>query len=540
MLKAAWIGAGLVAIALVGWGCGQGGFSERRSETATANVLRYPIPNNPTTLDPHTVQDGDTIDFLQQVYEGLVGWDENNEVTGLLAEKWTVSEDGKTYTFTLRDAKFQNGRAVTADDVVWSLERATNPKLASPVAANYLDDIVGVREKLAGEADTLAGVKKVSDKEVSLTLTRAVPYFLGKLTYLTAAVLPKESVPADNEITTVAEMVGTGPFRVVDFKPEQLVRMESFKEYWGGAPKLAGVERMVLGDAMTRLNKFKNGEIEMVQLERQDLKGVQEDPKLKDQVKFMQRAAIWYIGMNGEAYAPFKNRDVRRAFAMAIDRDKIVNDLLDGVNQPARSILPPGVPGHREEANYLKFNVEEAKALLAKAGYPNGQGMPTLTMTFRDKRPDIRVVAEAVASQLQQNLGVKVTLQAQEWASYLEQLNRKEQAFFHMRWSADYLDPQNFLSLMLTTNGAENKIGYSNPEVDRLCAEADAKLNMDERLPLYAQAEDLILQDAPWVPIYYQRDIVLVSPRVKDLRLSLFGYLPHTKASVTDAPAAGQ
>ncbi|MBX3096689.1 MAG: peptide ABC transporter substrate-binding protein [Fimbriimonadaceae bacterium] len=526
---------------LLAIGCGNGGgggFSDRptnQGDGAGGNVLSYPIANNPTSLDPHKVQDGDTLDIVQQVYEGLVGWSTNNEPVGLLAEKWEISEDGKTYTFTLKkDVKFHNGQVMTADDVVWSLERACSPRLASPTATAYLDDIVGVTDKFAGTAETIAGVKKVDDHTVSLTLKRPTPYFLGKLTYLTCAVMPKDMAPLDKDLTDLSQMIGTGPFKMTKFDPEQRVYMEAFADYHGGRPQLDAIERLVMGDAVTRLNAYKTGKVQLVQLERQDVEGVKAD--YGDQLHYLPRPAIWYIGLNQLAYEPFKNRDVRRAFAMAIDRDKIVNDLLGGVNQPAMSIVPPGVPGHRDEANYIKYDPAAAKALLASAGYPDGKGLPALQLKFRDERPDIRIASEAIAGQIRQNLGVEVTLQAQEWGAYLEAFNRKQQGFYHMRWAADFLDPQNFLSHMLATWGPENKLGYNSADFDRLCAEGDKTLDMATRIPLYQQAEDVVLQDAVWIPLYFQKDVELQVPNLTGMRDSLFGHLPHTTTTLKAQP----
>lgn len=527
MRKWVWPLAALALVLAGGCSSSGGGFSERKSDQA-ANVLRYPIPNNPTTMDPAMVQDGDTIDLLHQVYEGLVGWGTNNEPVPLVAEKWEVSPDGLTYTFTIRgNITFHNGKPVTADDVIFSLERATNPKLASPVATAYLDDIQGVMEKFEGKAPTVSGLKKVDDKTVSITLKRPTPYFLGKFTYLGNAIVPKDGTPADTTITETAQMIGTGPFKVTEVLPEQKVSLAANETYWGGKPALDGIERLVIGDALTRLSKFKNGEVDMVQLERQDVEGLK-NSEFKDQLVYLDRPAIWYVAMNQLQYEPFKKKEVRQAFAMSINRERIVNEILGGINQVANGIVPPGVPGHRENAKVLPFDPAKAKEMLAAAGYPDPSKMPALTLTFRDERPDIRRAAEAVATDIKTNLGVDVKLQAMEWGAYLDKLNKKEQVFFHMRWAADYLDPQNFLSHMLATNAPENKLGYSNPEFDRLTGLADREMDSAKRLPIYAQAEDIILDDAVWVPIYFQRDVELQSPRLSGLRESLFGHLPHT------------
>lgn len=487
-------------------------------------------------MDPHLVQDGDTIDLLQQVYEGLVGWSPENVPVGLVAESWQVSEDGLTYTFTLRkEAKFHNGRDITAEDVKWSFDRCTNPKVASPIADAYLSDIVGVTERVSGKADTVTGITVVDPMKVEIKLKQPTPYFLGKLTYIVGAVVPKESVPADSGMTEVSQMVGSGPFKLAEYKPQQLVALEANQEYHGGAPKIARLERPVILDSVTRLNKFKAGEVDLVQLERQDIASLQKSAEYKDQLRFFQRPAIWYVAMNRLQYPPFADKRVRQAFAMAIDKRFIVEELLGGVNTLANSIVPPGVPGgDRKDADALPYAVEKAKALLAQAGYPGGKGLPPLNIFYREDRPDIKIVAEAVVSQLKANLGVEAKQQSREWGAYLTEYNAKRLPFCHMRWAADYLDPQNFLSHMLATDGPENKMGMNNPAFDALCKEADTTMDMNKRLPLYAQAEDIALQDAVWVPIYFQRDAELISPRVSGLRESLFGHLPHTTVEISD------
>jgi ABC-type transport system substrate-binding protein len=271
----------------------------------------------------------------------------------------------------------------------------------------------------------------------------------------------------------------------------------------------------------------------MTMLQRQEIDAIKADPELKDHLKLFNRPAIWYIGMNRLVYPPFQDRNVRRAFAMAIDKEVIVTDLMDGVNQRADSIVPPGVLGHRSEADGIEFDPVEARRLLAAAGYPNGEGLPELDLYFREKFPDIKLVAEAVAGMLKDNLNVDVSLQTKEWRAYLEMYNRSELPFYHMRWAADYLDPQNFLSHMLASFGPENKMGYANDQFDDLCRTADSTLAWETRAPLYAEAEDIALQDAVWVPIYFQRDAELHRPHLSGLRESLFGHLPHTTAEIT-------
>lgn len=519
-------------------GCGQGGFSKRASE-GKENVFRYPIVTNPTTLDPGLVRDGDTIDLLQQVYEGLVTWSEQNEVVPLLAESWTLEDGGRSYVFKIKKGvKFHNGQELKAADFKWTWERNCDPKLKSPTADQYMTEIVGVQEVVDGKAKEISGLTVLDDYTLKVTIDKPRPYFLGKMTYAVYFVLPSGSVSAQAEISKPDQMIGTGAFKAAAFTPEQLFVLNANPDYHGGAPKVDRIERPVIKDPVTRLNKYKNGEVDLVMLERQDIPAIEKDGALKDHLVFFDRPSIYYVGMAPQKYAPFKDVRVRQAFAMAVDRDFIVNKALGGINHVANSVVPKGVLGYRESAKPLPYDPARAKALLAEAGFPGGKGLPPIELTYREDRPDIRIVAEAVATQLKETLGVNVTQKTMEWRAFLERQDAGELQFFHMRWAADYLDPQNFLSFMLATYpyGPENKMGYSNPTFDALVKRADEELDKDKRLAIYAEAEDLVLKDGPWIPIYFQRDAELINPKVKGLRESLFGHLPHTTVELVQKP----
>jgi ABC-type transport system substrate-binding protein len=485
-------------------------------------------------MDPGIVEDGDTIDMLQQAYEGLVGWSTKNVVEGRLAENWEVSKDGTLYTFHLRHGvKFQNGREFHADDVKWCLERNCNPKFPTTTAPSYLSNIVGVNEKIAGKSPEISGIKVVDPYTLTIQIDKPRPYFLGKLTYPVAFVFAKEAVKDPlKPISDISEMVGTGPFKITEFIPDQKVTLAANKDYWDGAPRIDGIDRPIVKDAVTRLNMYKSGSIDMVTLQREDVDQLKTDAQYKDQLHYYNRPATWYIGLNQKIVPAFKDRRVRRAFAMAIDSQTIVNKYLDGINEVANGVVPPGVFGHRDSCKTLPYDPAEAKKLLAEAGYPDGKGFPTLEMDYREQVPDIQVVAEETQQMLNQNLGIKVNLQTIEWKAYLEKNTKVETPFFHMRWEADYLDAENFLSLLLASYGQENHLGYANPDYDALCRQADTSLDPALRQKLYAKAEDMVIQDAPFIPIYFQRDVELINPRVKGLRESLFGHLPHTTVSV--------
>jgi oligopeptide transport system substrate-binding protein len=532
-----WYGYALIAaIAALLVGCSSGKPSNGVSQAGgqpKGNTLRYALPSKPTEFDPAMVQDGDTIDLIQNIFEGLTTWGENNQPVPNLAEKWEITNGGKTYVFHLKKGvKFHNGREMKADDVAFSINRAASKELASPTTDNYLNDIIGYTDVHSGAAKEMSGIKVIDEYTVSLTIDTPRPYFLGKLTYPTSFVVAKEAVRPGEKMSDVAEMIGTGAFKAAEYKDGQTFRMTAYKDYHNGAPLIDGIDRPVMEDSQSRYNAYKRGEIDILAMERADVPSAKSDPDLAPHLKLYNRPSIYYVGLNQVMIPQFAKREVRQAIAMAIDKDFIVNEILGGQNLRADSILPPGVLGHRDKANSLPFDVAKAQELLAKAGYPGGKGFPDIKIAYRDGRPDVQSVADNIAQQLKQNLGLNVGQEKIEWTAYLNRNNAKKNPFFHMRWAADYLDPQNFLSLMLSTKGSENKIYYSNPEYDALCDQADREMDEKKRLDLYAKAEDIVLQDAPWVPIYFQQDAELISPRIQGMRDSLFGHLPHYKVSL--------
>lgn len=519
----------LVALAVMLAGCSSG-FSKRTAQTATG-VFRYPLQVEPTTFDPAKVEDVDTSDLLQNVFEGLVAYDVNNKIVGRLAESWSTPDQGKTWIFKLRSgAKFTNGRAIAAEDVKASIERACAAGFDSPTASNYLINIVGVSDELAGKSKTISGITVVDPSTIQFVLDAPRPYFLGMLTYPCSFVVDTK-VAGATAINDVSKAVGTGPFSISKYQAQTRVELSANKSYYLGAPKLERIIRPIITDPVTRLTAFRSGELDMMTLQRGDLPGIEKDGALKPRLKQEVRPAVYYIALNQVAYKPFKDARVRRAFAMCVDRNDISKSILNGM-PPAHGLLVPGVLGFREDYKGLPYDPTEAKKLLAEAGYPNGKGLPNLTITFRVSNPDAQGVAERVQSSLRQSLNFPVKLQSMDWTLMLDARNKGKLDSYVLSWYADYLDPQNLLSLLLMSNSTQNHDAYNNPEFDRLCRMGDTTFDEKQRAEDYQKAEDLVVQEAGRVPIAFGQDSLLVSERVKGLRSNLLGPLPHTTVTV--------
>lgn len=489
-----------------------------------------PQTAEPTTLDPAQVQDGPTIEFHMHVFDGLVQWTPQNRLAPALAEKWEVTNGGRTYVFRLRrNVRFHNGRLLTARDMVYSLTRSLDPRLASPVAMVYLSDIVGAREYHEGKAPSVRGLEAPDDATLRITIDAPKAYFLAKLTYPTAYAVCREAIESTGGRVTERSMIGTGPFRLAEYRRGDRILLDRNPDYFEGPPRLARIERRILLDNGTRHDKFEAGELDITDVSMAMYRADRQNPRLAPLIRMFERPSVYYLALNQRAYPPFRDRRVRQAFAHAVNKAQIVRAVHEGVPRVAEGILPPGVPGFDPDFRGLPYDPERARRLLAEAGYPGGRGLPPLTLSFRASVDDIRNTAVAVAGDLEKNLGIAVRLDETEWATFLKRRNSGEMPFYFLRWAADYLDPQNFLSTMLHSRAPENTLGYSNPEFDRLCEAADVMQDPAGRMALYRRAQRIAVDDAPWVPIYYQKDVELWNPRLRGVEDCALGHLPHKR-----------
>ena len=511
-------------------GCGH--HSQTASLHAPAgNVFRYPIKTAPTTFDPALVQDGDTIDVLQQVFEGLVQWSPDNKIVPCLAEKWDVSPNGLTYTFHLRPGvRFQDGAPVTASDVLYSMQRCLDPKLGSSVALNYLGDIQGAKEMNSGKAAALSGVKVVDPQTVAITITKPKAYWIDTLTYPTAYVVSQAEAKPGTPLTADddAKGAGTGAFKLAAYVPDSKVTLAANTTYWGGAPKLAGIERPVIIDAGTRHDEYVRGDVDMLQFESPgDLDNDSKDPVLKDQVKLFKRASTYYIGLNQKAFPVFADVRVRQALAYATDKQKIVQVVFAGKRDAAQDILAEGIPGFDPKFQGLPYDPAKAKALLAAAGHAGGAGLPPVPLAYRQGQPELEKTVVLLQQMWSDSLGVQVKPQVTEGGAMLDREDKNDLECYHIRWAADYLDPQDYYSVLLRSGGPENHVVYANPKFDALCDAADVSQKPAQRAALYRQAAKIAADEVPMIPLYYQQDVELVKPYVSGLDDGLMGHLPY-------------
>ncbi len=491
----------------------------RGSPRNTARFVQLFV--DPPTLDPHLTTDATSARIIVEVFGGLVTIDRNLEIVPDLAESWSVSQDGRVYTFHLRpDAVFHDGKPVTARDVQWSLERVTNPLTESPVVDQYLGDIVGVKEKLAGDSLNISGVRLIDEHTIEITIDQAKSYFLAKLTYPTGFVLDQENVDASPR-NWFREPNGTGPFRLAEYRVGETLKLGRNENYHLGPPNLEEVEFILSGG--TQMLMYENDEIHIAGVSLADLDRLSDpDSDLYPELRTAPpNFSVNYIGLNVNE-PPLDDVKVRQALNLAIDKQEIASIVLGDLVEPADGILPPNFPGYDESVRGYQFDPVRAKQLLSESKYGNDLGnIPPITITTPGSfGANVSLDMEVVLQMWERNLGITAEFQQTEYATFLKDLHKGRFQMFDIGWIADYPDPENFLDILFHSQSTNNHTHYSNPEVDSLLMQARIETDAQARYALYNQAEQQILDDAPWVPLWFDGESkLLVKPNVHDYLL---------------------
>jgi oligopeptide transport system substrate-binding protein len=458
----------------------------------------------PSTLDPALVEDSVSAEYVVQIFSGLVTLNSELEVVPDLAERWELSPDGQTYTFFLRpEARFHDGRAVTAADFKYSLERACDPRTGSSVAGVYLGDIVGARQMLAGQADEISGIRVVDDHTLRISIDAPKAYFLAKLTYSTAFVVDRQNTEQSNWLQ---QPNATGPFKLKEYSTERIV-LQRNDYYYRDTPKLAEVTFLLSGGSP--MSMYENGELDIVAVGPADVERVRDPANaLHAELTMVPQLDIQYIGFD-VTQPPFDDVKVRQAFVLAIDREKITNVVWKGMRAPAQGIVPPGLPDYAREGSLLHFDPQRARQLIAESEYKDAASLPPITLSIGGSGTEMPPTIEAIVAMVRENLGVELAVEASG-----DVLSDQPQ-MYSIGWIADYPDPEDFLDILFHSQSGLNHMHYSNPEVDRLLEEARVETDTGRRMQLYVQAEEMIVADAPWVPLWNSVDYVLTKPYVK-------------------------
>ncbi|MGH2599805.1 MAG: peptide ABC transporter substrate-binding protein [Dehalococcoidia bacterium] len=477
-----------------------------------AGELRLP-GDDPLTLDPALVTDVTSAVYVVELFGGLVTLDKNLQIVPDIAKEWTISEDGKTYTFMLRDdVVFTNsGRRVTAADFKYSMERAADPKTDSPVADTYLGDIVGAKDMIRGRTNEISGIKVVDDTTLQIEIDASKPYFLSKMTYPTAFVVDKDQIARDSRNWT-RRPNGTGPFKLQEWRIGERVVLVPNEQYHGDVkPQVSKVTYNLAGGSV--LTQYENGEVDIAGVGVNDIERIRDtSERLNKEFVEKPELSTSYIAFNTQQ-PPFDDVKVRQAFAYAIDKDRIADVILRDLVPPANTILPPGLPGYSAQQNAIGFDPERAKQLLAESKY--GSSLPRIVLTMSGTGANLGPTTEAILEMWRQTLGVEVEVEQVETATFFQDVRRGKFQMWSLGWQADYPDPEDFLDIHFYSQSQHNETKYSNPQVDALLLKARTEQDSEVRMRTYREAEAIILQELPWIPLFHGAASVLVKPYVK-------------------------
>jgi oligopeptide transport system substrate-binding protein len=481
--------------------------------------------DDPPTLDPALASDSTSAELIRHLFSGLVRLDDTlTVVPDLAAALPEISPDGRTYTFHLRPGvQWPDGRTVTADDVRYSLERATDPALAAPQpgtslpAGLYLNDIVGVPERLAGAPGPLKGVNVIAPDTIALTISTPRAYFLQKL--VTFYVVDQRNVEAGGR-EWYRRPQATGPFRLQDWRSGDRITFVPNPTYYGGAPHLRQVV-FLLGEAATGgLVQYEQGLIDFVGVPTDDVDRVQ-DPAgpLHAELHVVPGLSSTYLGFNMHK-PPFDDPKVREAFSLVINRDKIARVMFNGRVEQAAGIVPTALPGYTPAVTAAPPDIARARQLLAESSYHSASALPRIAVYSN---------GGAIGPMLQQvfkeALGVEIEVRVQDWAEYLAGLHRGDYQAFISGWEADWPEPSTFLEALFRSSSPENETGLRDAEVDSTLDRAAATPDRAQRYTLYATAEQRALAATPLVPLFHSENYELLRAYVHGVTITPLGIL---------------
>lgn len=484
-------------------------------------VLLVGNGTEPQELDPDVVTGVQEYHIMISLLEGLVNPDpvDLHPIPGV-AEKWDVSPDAKVYTFHLRtNALWSNGDPVTAQDFYESYKRILTPSLGSEYS--YMLYVVKNAEAYNTNGITdfsQVGFKVIDPHTFQVTLENSTPYFLSLITHhswfpVHMPTVRKYGDPYQrgNKWTRPGHFVGNGPFVLAKWHVNDVIEVRKSPTYWDrDRVRLNAIRFYPIDSEDTEERAFRAGQLHVTDtlpLSKIDYYK-KEHP---DVLKIEPYIGTYFYRVN-VTKPPLNDKRVRRALAMAIDRESLVTNVLKGGQLPAYNLVPPGTAGYTSRT-HLREDVKEAKRLLAEAGYPDGKGMPTIELLYNTAEAH-RTIAEAIQQMWKTKLGIDVRLANQEWKVYLDTQRSLNYQICRGSWIGDYVDPNTFMDMWLT-GGGNNETGWSNPEYDRLIAEAAAATNPQQRFEAFQKAEAILMDEMPEIPVYFYTHVCLRRPEVK-------------------------
>ncbi len=490
------------------------------SEPRMPGFLYLRLSSDPTTLDPAQIVDTSGGAIAAKIFNGLVTFGPKAEIIPDIAESWTVSPDGKTYTFHLRsDARFSNGREVTASDFKYSFERVLSPKTNSPRTWLF-DRIAGSKDFMEGRATEVSGIKAPDDHTLVIGLDAPFGPFLGLLAMPGAYVVPKEEVQRLGDSFS-DHPVGTGPYILKKWERGDKLLLAANPGYFGEKPKLDGICYTVIPEDLTAVAEFERGDLDALAIPAPEFRRYTQDPKWNGLVLSQVGMNTYYLGMNCSK-PPFDNLLVRKAVSAAIDRERILNTVYEGRGVLAKGPVPEAImPEGGPATDIPGYDSGLARKLLAQAGYVNGLSMKIYIGADQETLDMVEVIQQYLSA-----VGIRASIVQLEWSAFKQAINNGDADAFWLSWQADYPDPENFLYPVFFSGNfgsAGNRARFKDSVFDGLITKAQTEPDPKERGRLYRAAQARAVEMAPWVFFWHKKDYVVVQPWVKGYRLYPIG-----------------
>ena len=495
-----------------------------RLDPRSGGVFRL-LGRDPTTLDPALTTDSTAYEIVVELFSGLMSLtdDPNEPIVLDLAERFTVSSDGTVYRFVLREGlEFSDGSPVTAFDFKWSWERAALPETGSPIVKEFLGDILGINEINEGEATSADGITVIDDHTLEVRIDAPKPYFIAKLTYPVTFVVNRDNVESGGE-TWTDDPVGTGPFVLDSYEIGVSMVIARNQKYWDRRAFLDEVQFNLAGGSAMAM--YENDEIDITGIPQSAFERVTDpaEPISKEVVEVPPDFVTSYVGFNVEQ-PPFDDVHFRRAMNYAVDKELIAEAVLQGRVRPAHGPIPPGFIGFNPDLEPLGFDVDKAVEELNMSKYADPETRPRIVLTAAGTGGSPPTWLQAVADMWARNLGVEIEFQEVEWATFLQEIDNYKLQVFTLAWSPDYPDPHTFVDVLFRSDSTINQTRYGNAEVDALLDEATTEPDPARRIQLYQEAEQIIVDEAAWVPMWWgSNGRILVKPHVNGFRISPLG-----------------
>ncbi len=534
---------GLLSLSMIFSACGNNDKASDGNENnqAVANeeegkkdgVLDINIASEPDSIDPALNTSVDGAIMISHLFESLIRWDDDGEGNAVLkpgiAESWEVSDDGLTWTFKLRDAKWSDGKDITADDFVYSWNRLVDP--ATGADYEYMLDMV------KGYDEKKLDISAPDPKTFVVNLNVKCPYFEEICAFPAVMPVRKDIIEANKTWTNSPEtLVSNGAYKLEKWEHNSTLSMVKNPEYYDQDSVKAEKLAFHLQDDQNAIYaSYRSGDLDFINSVPQE-----EIQKLLDtkELKIKPYVGTYFVCFNTEK-EPFNDPKVRKAFSLAIDRNFIVNQVTGQGQEPATAYVPSGVYDANgaegddfrtvggdyysiNDEDYEK-NIEEAKKLMEEAGYKDGEGFPQIDYLYNTDE-NHKAIAEALQNMWQENLGVQVNLQNQDWNVFLKERKEGNYNIARHGWIADYNDPMSFIDMWLT-GGGNNDAQYKNPEFDKFVKAAKATSDPDERMENMHKAEDILIgEDNVVAPLYFYNNSYMMKPNINGLYYTPLGY----------------